>query len=153
MTRRVALGRWANGVGSGFGLRTSLLGRDALSSDDRDLSFSSDWVMQTPILLRGVTSLSGSSAVSIGFPDQGYTPHAQFLVQAVGQPSGYTPVLSSQYATYQDSADNDTSSVLMQAFSDHLAIKYQLYKVGADTQGWPNGVNVAYVVYKIPAFF
>lgn len=155
MSRKVALGRWANGVGSGFGLRTSLPGRNALSSDNRDLSFSSDWATQLPVLLRGSLTLAGNSPQSIGYPNQGYTPQAQFLQQGIVNSAD--PVNDgSQYVAYQGLADSYQATdtyLLMEAFADHLRLNYRLYKDGNDTFGYPNNVGVAYVVYKIPAFY
>lgn len=154
MSRRVIMGKWPPGVGSGFGLRVAQPGKDAASLDDRDLTFNSDWPAILPLVQYGTFGISPGQAFSIATPDLGYIPLCFFAVSAdapFGSPA-YVPIIPPGWGAYQNvNYDGGPSFLKLLAARGQLLAQYQLYAPNNNSQGWPGSFQVAYAVYRSPA--
>lgn len=77
-SRRVVIGKYADGVT--FGLKVALPGYDALAEadDSANLSFNSNWSDIVPIIQTGIASIpSGGTSTTVLVTDPGYVPYLE----------------------------------------------------------------------------
>lgn len=154
MSRRVLLGKWPAGfAGSGYGLRVSKSGQDALTASDANLVFSSDWPAVLPILQKGSFSIAGNTSTSVSFTGPGYIPFVFFTVFPGAFSGAFAPLFTTNWnmygspMKYYDQVGN--SYLRLRTTTTTIEAAYNLYLPSGDPQGWPNSFTVAYTVYRL----
>lgn len=138
-TRRVVLGRRADGT---YGMRCALPGKDALTADANDadaLSFNSDWTNLLKVHLIGIAAvpqiISTGFSVTILFPALGYVPYAE------ARSASGSVVYDDLLVTLPRPPNGNTTAVITNLM---VSVLVDRLVVGRNVAG----LNVLYAVYK-----